>query len=648
MRVHAENWQVHPGALGAGTEVGSWRVVERLGVGGYGAVYRVEDVARPGDFYALKMALRPGDERAEREVHLLMSKGVHPNVVRVHACGRWPHPETGYLYFVMDWVPGPALHTWVETLNPAVRQLTEKAGTVARTLGALHDRGVLHRDLKPEHVIIREKDGEPILIDFGVGRYTGADTVTTAVLPPATMHLLSPEAVHFFRAHHERPGARYEARATDDLYALGVCLYRVVTGYWPFSPELPPDLLYMQIEAELPAAPAAVNRRVPRALSDVIMRLLSKKPEERFQTGDEVHAALVAAVAFGMPEEWEHSIFEWEDAPDEPGGAGRRIRRPEGPTESRTPPPRRLVLGPVLPMLRLPMRRSRDVPTRAQGLHPRRNGGPYRLALVAALACAIWVVGGRGGWLLAPATEELPVTPRIVTPRQPSRLSGQEVAQEVRSPETDVAAAPPRAVSTPAAVASTATHAEVQADVKKQKTAASPATSTPNAKARGPRAVGKALCVGATSVALACSGGPQVQVRHRSEPPSESCPPGALAAMEKLSIYAGSNRPVFFPGTHREVITVRDGHSELELIGPLGKLQDSTRFRVKLIIGNDRVYGRVTEARRPGGERIPVCLELYDGDKGGRGVIREPGGAADPDSALIFSVADVKAVERFE
>ncbi|WNZ59534.1 serine/threonine-protein kinase [Myxococcus sp. MxC21-1] len=645
MPVHAENWQVHPGALGPGTEVGSWRVVERLGVGGYGAVYRVEDMARPGDFYALKLALRPGDERAEREVHLLMSKGVHPNVVRLHASGRWPHPATGFLFFVMDWVPGLALHTWVETLNPSFRQLAEKAGTVALALGALHERSVLHRDFKPEHVLIREKDGEPILLDFGVGRYAGADTVTTAVLPPATLHLLSPEAVHFFRTHYKRPGARYEARATDDLYALGVCLYRVVTGYWPFSPELPPDLLYMQIEAVLPAAPAAVNRRVPRALSDVIMRLLAKKPEARFQAGHEVHAALVAAVAFGTPEEWELSTFEWEEAPDAtgvPGGARRRIRRPDWPTASRTPPPCRMILGPVLTMPRLPLRRSLAVPSRAQGaqvLRLRGRGWPYWLVLVAVLACATWAARGPGGWLLSSPTEELPAAPQAVLVNQPSRSSSHEVAQEVESPETAAAAAPPLAASTPAAAAP-ATHAEVQAAVKMLKTTVSPATPTPNTKAPGLGLMGKALCVGATSAALACSG-PQV----RPAPPSESCPPGALEAMEKLDIDIGESQPVLFPGTHRELITVREGYTELELIGPLGKLPDSTRFVARLIFGDGRVYGRLIEARIPGGERFPVCLELYDAD-GKRGLAREPDGG--PDSARVFSGGDVEAVDRFE
>jgi serine/threonine-protein kinase len=625
--MHAEDWQVHPGALGPGTEVGPWRVVERLGVGGNGAVYRVEDMACPGDFYALKLALRQEDERSEREVHLLMSWGVHPNVVRLHACGRWPHPRTGYLYFVMDWVPGPALHTWVETANPTSRQLAEKIGKVALALGALHDRGVLHRDFKPEHVLIRETDGEPILLDFGVSRYTGADTLTTSVLPPATAHLLSPEAVHFLRTHSQRPGSRYEARATDDLHALGVTLYRLVTGYWPFSPELPADLLYAQIESAVPVAPADFNRRVPRALSDIILRLLAKKPEARFQSGHEVHAALVAAVALGGHERWEQPLFEWEDAPGEAGDGKRRIRLPEGPDQPMTRAPRRLVLGPFLPQPRLSGKRSRGRPA-PEPRGARKRGGFSLAVLLVALALAVLGAWGLGGW---------PSPGRVAG--LPPGSSGHEVAREVEPSDTAPAAAPPPAALTPAVVAAPATHVEAEAPVKK-KPVVTPSTSTPPRKAPGLGAVGKALCVGATSAALSCSSAPV-----RAEPPTESCPPGAEEAMEKLGIIVGNVHPVDFPGTRREYITVREGYTEVEVVGYWYKMRSPTRLRGRLIIGETRVYGRLTEALTPDGARIPVCMQLLGNDMK-RGFIRERGG--DADTARVFSVGRVEAVDRFE
>ncbi len=157
---------LRPEALPAGTVVGHWRVVERLGVGGYGAVYRVEDVSHPVAVLALELALRPGDARAGREVVLLMEKAVHPHVVRFHGCGRWPDPVEGHTYPVMDLVPGLPLDVWTGTLNPSFLRFAEVGATMALTLGELHGRGVLHRDVKPENILIRETDGEPVLVDF--------------------------------------------------------------------------------------------------------------------------------------------------------------------------------------------------------------------------------------------------------------------------------------------------------------------------------------------------------------------------------------------------------------------------------------------------------------------------------------------------
>jgi serine/threonine protein kinase len=321
--------------LEPGTQVGRWRVVKRLGVGGQGAVYLVEDVNRPGDFFALKLALYARDGRAEREVALMMSRAVHPHVVGFHGCVRWPHPREGYLGFVMDWVPGLALDVWAETEGTTFRQLAVAGAAVARTLGELHARGVLHRDLKPEHILIRESDGQPVLLDFGVGWYEGAAPLTTGPLPPATLHQLTPEAVRFLWKSPERPGARYAFQPTDDLYALGICLYRATTGHQPFSEWLPADLLQMAIIEARPAAPALVNPRVPRTLSDVIVRLLAKDPSERYPSGAELHAALSAAAA-GEEAAWDANIFEWgEVSPTQEGGIPERhLLRPPRPKPS--------------------------------------------------------------------------------------------------------------------------------------------------------------------------------------------------------------------------------------------------------------------------------------------------------------------------
>ena len=215
---------MYPDALAPGTEVGTWRVVERVGMGGYGTVYRVEDMARPGDFYAYKLAQYADDKRMVREMALMMAKGDHPNVVRFHGCARWPHPKDGYPGFVMDWVPGPPIHLWAETEGSTFRQLAEAGGKVALAMGTLHERGVLHRDLKPEHIIIRESDGEPVLLDFGAGWYEGAEPLTSGTLPPGTLPMRSPESLRFLwtTTRTARPATPSSAPMTSTRWAC-VC-----------------------------------------------------------------------------------------------------------------------------------------------------------------------------------------------------------------------------------------------------------------------------------------------------------------------------------------------------------------------------------------------------------------------------------------
>ncbi|WP_141332972.1 serine/threonine-protein kinase [Myxococcus sp. AB025B] len=597
MVMHAENFQVYPEALGPGTEVGTWRVVERLGVGGFGAVYRVEDMARPGEFYALKLALRPGDERAEREVTLLMVKAVHPNVVRFHACGRWPHPQTGYLYFVMDWVAGRPLDTWAEEVNPTFRELAQAAGKVALAFHALHGAGVRHRDVKPVHILIRESDGEPVLIDFGIGDYAGAATITEQTVPPGTLHLRSPESVHFHRANHGRPGARYEHQPTDDLYALGVSLFRAVTGHYPFPPHLPPDMLYLAIEGQTPPAPAGFNRRTPRALSDVIMRLLVKKPQERYPTGAELHAALMAAVSFGQAAAWEANLFEWDEEQEtelEPSAAPRRrIRRPEWPTYSATPPAPRLVIAPALPFVPPPDRRDvmkvEQVPP--AGALPRERQLRSPLLVVAVLLAggmclAVW---GMRALEREPASDaKMPAPPtQVVTHPAPLR----EVAPAQALPEAVPATPPPTEAATGAAAAPLAALTKEDAPVMKESKPSSSALKKVGMKAMG---------VAGACLNLACSG-PQV----RPAPPPEECPPGALEAMKELGIELGDAQVFVFDVIKGEphVITVREGNATVRLGEEWKGLPKGGLLYGKLYLA-DRVYGRFTWLRANQGRTV--------------------------------------------
>ncbi|MET0404864.1 MAG: serine/threonine-protein kinase [Cystobacter sp.] len=340
--------------LEPGTRVDRWRVVEPLGVGGQGAAYLVEHLEHPGELYVLKLALHAHDRRAEREVALMMDPAVHPNVVRFHACARWPHPREGCLGFIMDWVPGKSLDAWAETGGTTFRQLADVAATVASTLGDLHARGVLHRDLKPEHIRLRESDGQPVLLDFGGGWYEGAVPITPGPLPPTSLHVLSPEAVrHLWSRPLDHP-KRYSYQPTDDLYALGVCLYRAVTGRYPFTEWLPTDTLQYAIVHRRPLTPVQLNPQTPRALSALIMRLLAKTPQARYPSGAAVHEALVAALLTSGA--WNQPIVEEEQplpAPRGPSSRRQPHRSPRTATTAEAPGPGRWRMGVGVALLAL-------------------------------------------------------------------------------------------------------------------------------------------------------------------------------------------------------------------------------------------------------------------------------------------------------
>ncbi|MFY1827341.1 protein kinase domain-containing protein [Myxococcus fulvus] len=329
----------HPLALRPGMKVGPWRVRARLGQGAFGAVFQVE---QGGRLHALKFALRgPGSEdldrtdaRAVRELACLLH-AVHPHVVRVWAHGRWPDVRTGYHYVVLDYVEGATLATWVKREAPSARRVARLFSQLAWTLGELHSRHVFHRDLKPSNILVRASDESPVLVDFGSANHAESLPLTEGPLPPGTPQYRSPEALRFHREHHAQRAARYAFRATDDLYALGVSLHEMLTGAPAFSLTLPREVLSEHIETRMPAPASSLNERVPNELDAITQRLLRKKPEERFQDGGLLHAALEAALRSATPE-WDRPLFPRTASPSD-SEVGRRKVSPDDASESPWP-----------------------------------------------------------------------------------------------------------------------------------------------------------------------------------------------------------------------------------------------------------------------------------------------------------------------
>jgi serine/threonine-protein kinase len=631
-------------ALPVGTLISpQWRVVEQLGVGGQGAVYRVEDTLHPGDFYALKLALYANDERAAREAELLLHKAAHPNVARFYGCVRWPDMKNGHLGSLLEWVDGLPLHQWAETVNPSFRRFAAVAGKVALVLGDLHARGLLHRDLKPEHILIRHSDEEPVMVDLATGWYEGADTLTSGPLPPGTLHLRSPESMRFLWKHGTKSRAEHHSTRAEDLYALGVCLYRCVTGHYPFPPGISSDLLMHEIAFQKPYAPTKLNPRVPRTLDKFLLRLLEKEPEARYASGEEVQQALVAAVSFSEPKEWEQPLFEWEEAPAREGEEKpqRRIRRPRFPDPPKVEPRksgvsllpgRRAARGrprPVEPpgpeaQPELPLWRQLPLPLWGMGL-----GILLALGLLG-LGPWAWQEPQRGEWQPEPSATVEPTSP----PPPPRR----EVAQAPEAPEAGRAAAPLPSESTPAAAApEVATPSEKPPMRKKPQPQDSRKPSLPpppQAKGESSTALGTAVaCVG-----LACS---SAQVL----PPPEDCPPESRATMKSLGIGWGQGINVVLDpeqGT-QGMIKVRSGPIHSPLVGKLGKLPEGTVLSGHLYAEGERVYARYDRARtpRPREETYPVCFVVGD-----YGITKQPD--SQPGAVLVPPIVPAVAVKRFE
>jgi serine/threonine-protein kinase len=268
---------------------------------------------QPGHLYTLKVALRPSSQRApeEENVHGRLSReaAIHlayETGVKVRSVDHWPTPE-GYLYFVTDYVEGETFHEWCWRTLPSAARLVDVFTEVVRQVGALHRRGVCHRDLKSDNILIRKSDETPHLLDYGVARLPGMATLTVGV-PPTSPHLLPPECLRFLKEETWKQGARFDPGVPGDLYALGLLLYEALTDSYAFDPKLPYNMLMVVIMASTPAAPHLLNPKVPQALSGIAMRLLEKNPEARYPSAEALLQALWEAAKERKQPEWHASL----------------------------------------------------------------------------------------------------------------------------------------------------------------------------------------------------------------------------------------------------------------------------------------------------------------------------------------------------
>jgi HAMP domain-containing protein/predicted Ser/Thr protein kinase len=261
-----------------------YEVKEMLGVGGMGMVFKAVD-AELGEVIAiktLKQDMLGSDpsalERFKGEIRLAR-KISHRNVVRTHDLG-----ESGGVYFItMEYVEGKSLKDLIVSRGrlPIPVTLTV-AKQLCRALEIAHDEGVIHRDIKPQNMVV-QPDGVLKVMDFGIARLAKRkEGVTQAGMVVGTPEYMAPEQLM---------GDDIDARA--DIYAVGCVLYECVTGKVPITADTPITLIAKLLE-DTPIEPRVVNGEVPEALSQIIMSCLAKKPGDRPQTAAILHDKLNA------------------------------------------------------------------------------------------------------------------------------------------------------------------------------------------------------------------------------------------------------------------------------------------------------------------------------------------------------------------
>ena len=260
-----------------------------LGSGGMAEVYLAHDevLGRDVALKILKDQYAENDEFVERFRREARSVAAlnHPNIVSVYDRGS---SEDGTYYIVMEYVPGGTLKEHVLREGPLDPSAAAKLGSqVAQALEAAHEKGVIHRDVKPQNVLLTDS-GDAKVTDFGIARAVNATTTSRSNLILGTAGYMSPE-----QAKGEPVGPQ------SDLYSLGVVLYEMLTGERPYSAEDPVALAMKHVN-EPPPSPREANPEVPEALDALTTKLLAKKPEDRYASAADL-ADDLERVRSGLP-----------------------------------------------------------------------------------------------------------------------------------------------------------------------------------------------------------------------------------------------------------------------------------------------------------------------------------------------------------
>jgi serine/threonine protein kinase len=284
-----ETFQAYVKELVRGTIfAGRYEIIEELGKGGMGRVYRVFD-KKLQEVVALKL-LNPEISFNEKAVDRFRNelrfarKISHRNVVRLFDLG-----EEGFTLFItMEYVDGENLKRFIKRSG----QLTSGKAVgialqVCEGLSEAHHLGVVHRDLKPQNVMI-DRDGNARVLDFGIARFMDTENITASGVMIGTPEYMSPEQIDM-----------KEVDGRTDIYSLGIILYEMLTGRVPFEGETPLSVA-LKHKSQIPKNPRELNPHIDSGLAAIILKCLEKNRDRRYQSVDDLRADL-GRILQGLP-----------------------------------------------------------------------------------------------------------------------------------------------------------------------------------------------------------------------------------------------------------------------------------------------------------------------------------------------------------
>jgi TolB-like protein/Flp pilus assembly protein TadD len=275
-----------------GRTLSHYRILEKIGAGGMGIVYRAHDERLDRDV-ALKVL--PGgllsDEGARRRFRreaLALSRLSHPNIETVYDFDT----QEAVDFLVMEYIPGETLAQKLAGGPLPEKEVAALGAQIASALEGAHERGVVHRDLKPGNIMVTSR-GQVKVLDFGLamllrpeGEASQVETKSQAHAAVGTLPYMAPEQLR---------GEKVDARS--DIYAAGAVLFEMATRQRPFPQESAPQLIDA-IQHEAPPTPSAINRRLSPALDHIILKALDKDPRRRYQSARDL---LVDLERLGAP-----------------------------------------------------------------------------------------------------------------------------------------------------------------------------------------------------------------------------------------------------------------------------------------------------------------------------------------------------------